>query len=123
GHRPVRSPGSGGGPGRDGGAAQPLRSSTSPPSAARRAIRAPHSQSNQITTPSTPPSGSPHSRWSVKKASSSVSRLMAGSLPQGGGLRENQRHRSLLSSGFEAATTRLSRGRPTSRARPLFRHN
>ena len=35
--------------GRDGGAIQPLRSSTSP-SSARRAIRAPHSQSKQIAT-------------------------------------------------------------------------
>ena len=51
--QPTRSAGSGGGPRWDGGAIQPLRSSTSP-SSARRAIRAPHSQSNQTVGPSMP---------------------------------------------------------------------
>ena len=40
------------------------RRRTAPSSPIRRAILAPHSQSNQTTGPSTPASSSPHRRWS-----------------------------------------------------------
>jgi hypothetical protein len=47
---------------------------------------APQSQATQTTSPSTPASGSPQRPCSVKKASSSVSRLTAMSLPRRAGL-------------------------------------
>jgi len=47
-------------------------------SSARRAMLAPQSHAIQTVGPSTPASSSPHWRCSVKKASSSASRVTAG---------------------------------------------
>jgi len=81
GHRPARSAGSGGGPCRDGRADQASDASASP-SSARRAMLAPHGHSIHTIASSTPASRSPQRWWSVKKASSLVSRLSAGRVPQ-----------------------------------------
>jgi hypothetical protein len=69
---------------RDRGQARPGRSSSS----TCRAMLAPHGHADQTKLPSTPASRSPHRWCSVKKASSSVSRLIARSLPHAACVRE-----------------------------------
>jgi hypothetical protein len=60
----------------------------------RRAMLAPQSQAIQTISLSTPASRSPQSWWSMKKASSSVSRVRAGIVEHRGGVREaDQRNR------------------------------